>query len=234
MTKILIIGAGSKSKNNPSIKGIGTCLVELLAKKDNISILFTYNQSKKEAEELKNSLLSENNNLKIETIKFNSLNYKTEWRNLESELRKFGTPDIFIYNAGVRFYKKNLTNSEKEMTMNVNYLCPIYLIKKIGQKMAKEAGKGKIIITSSIWAGKHHPFLEEYCTTKGLLNKYVNDHKEYWIKKGINISIISPDVTISPMTEERVEYYENLIKEGKMEKLSSAEEVAESIIKLCF
>lgn len=234
MTKILIIGAGSKSKMNPSIKGIGTCLVELLAKKDNTSILFTYNQSKKEAEELIKLLLSENNSFKIEAIKFNSINYKDEWRNLDSKLQEFGTPDIFIYNAGVRFYKENLTNLEKEKTVKVNYLCPTYLIEKIGQKMNKEHKKGKMILTSSIWAGKHHPFLEEYCMSKGLLNKYIDDHKDYWIKKGIKFSIVSPDVTITPMTEERVEYYGNLVKEGKIKKLSSAEEIAESIVKLCF
>ncbi|MBU1132114.1 SDR family oxidoreductase [Patescibacteria group bacterium] len=234
MTNILIIGAGSKSKNNPSIKGIGTCLVELLAKKDDVSILFTYNQSKKEAEELKNSLLSENNDRKIETVKFNSINYKDEWRNLDLKLQEFGTPNIFIYNAGVRFYKENLTNLEKEKTMKVNYLCPTYLIEKIGQKMAKEHKKGKMIFTSSIWAGKHHPFLEEYCMSKGLLNKYIDDHKDYWIKKGIKISIASPDVAITPMTEERVEYYENLVKEGKRKKLFSAKEIAESIVKLYY
>lgn len=234
ITKILIIGAGSKSKNNPAIKGIGTCLVEFLAKRSDVSILFTYNQSKKDAEALKNSLLSKHNNVKIEVIKFNSTNYEDDWQNLDLKLQEFGTPDIFIYNAGARFYKEKLTNIEKEITMKVNYLCPAYLIEKIGQKMAEEHKNGKMILTSSIWAGKHHPSLEEYCASKGLLNMYVDDHKEYWVKKGINISIVSPDVTITPMTEERLGYYENLVKEGKRKKLSTAEEIAGSIVKLCF
>jgi len=226
MKKILIIGAGSQSSINPEIKGIGTCLVELLSKR-NVEILFTYFKSKEGAENLKKI----KSNAKIDAIKFNCLEYERDWKNLELNIKKTEIPNIFIYNAGIRFYKKILTKEEKQSTLDVNYSCPLFLINKIGNLMAEKYKKGTIIITSSILAGKHHEFLEEYCYTKGLLDKYIQKNKANWQNKGIEIHTIYPNVTITPMTEQRFDYYRNLVKEKKLKKLYTAKEVAKSIIK---
>jgi len=232
--KILVIGAGSQSKHNPSIKGIGTCLIERLSREKQLSILFTYCNSEKGASQLVKRVTLSNPSCEISCLRFNSLRYEKDWSVLDSKLSQFGTPYIFVYNAGVRFYKEELSKDERKETMKVNYHCPIFLIKKIANKMAAAYGRGKIIITSSILAGKHHPFLEEYCSSKGLLKRYVQEHEDYWKNKGIEILVVYPNVTRTPMTEERLDFYRGLVKEGKLQKISSSEEIAESIAKLCF
>ena len=97
--------------------------------------------------------------------------------------------------------------------------------------MTKKHKKGTIIIVSSILAGKHHEFLEEYCYTKGLLDKYIQKNKVSWKNKGVKIHMIYPNVTITPMTEQRFDYYKNLVKEKKLKKLYTGKEVAKFIIK---
>lgn len=231
--RILIIGAGSQSKKDSSIKGIGTCLVERLSREKHLSILFTYCNNEEGANELVKRVTLENTSCELNILRFNSLNYQAEWQNLDYKLQEFGTPNIFVYNAGIRFYKDNLTDSEKEATMKVNYLCPIFLIDKIGEKMIQEHKQGKIILTNSILAGKHHPFLEEYCSSKGLLDRYVQEHKDYWRNKGIEIKVVSPNLTRTPMIEEQIEHYEEEFKQGKRTKIISPEKIAEEIASLC-
>lgn len=232
--RILVIGAGSRSKKDPLIKGIGTCIVERLAEEGNLSILFSYNKSEEGAIELLKKFRAKPPPLEINCFQFDSSKYLSEWEVLESELFKFGTPNIFIYNSGLRYYKKNLTKLEKEATMNVNYSCPVFLIKNIGEKMIEEGIKGKIIIIGSILAGKHHPFLEDYCITKGLMDEYIKENKSYWKKKGIEIQIISPDVTKTPMTEDRIPLYENEVRQGNRSKIDTPESIAEEVSQICF
>jgi NAD(P)-dependent dehydrogenase (short-subunit alcohol dehydrogenase family) len=233
MEKTLIIGAGSRSKKDPAIKGIGTCLVERLAREGRSQILFTYHNSENGAKELIQRACSENPFCKIDSMRFDSLDYRNEWPALEARVSEVGTPDIFIYNAGLRFYKEKLSEQEKEETMTVNYHCPAFLIEKIGKKMAEEHERGRIIVTSSVIAGKHHPFLEDYCNSKGLLNKYVWQHKEKWRERGIEILIVSPGLTVTPMIEERLDFYRDSAKQRRRQRISSAEEIAESIAQLC-
>ncbi len=231
--RVLVIGAGSHSKRYLSIKGIGTCLVERLAREKNLSVLFTYYKSKDGARKLVKEMSLNYPDFDVNCLRFNSLNYKSEWKKLESQLKKFGTPHVFVYNSGLRFYKKSLSDSEKKATMKVNYTCPVFLVEKIGKKMHQKQIRGKIVLISSVLAEKHHPFLEDYCLTKSLLNQYVQKHKDYWKNKGIDIKIISPDVTRTPMTEERIDYYEEEAKGGKRPRIISPEEIAEEIITLC-
>jgi NAD(P)-dependent dehydrogenase (short-subunit alcohol dehydrogenase family) len=230
--KVLVIGAGSYSKKDSAIKGIGTCLVERLAKERNLSVLFTYYQSQEGAEKLIDGVKAERPSFEIDCFRFNSLDYKLDWDNLESKLTKFGTPDVFVYNAGLRVYKKSLTEEEKEATMKVNYSCPVFLIEKIGMKMHREGIKGKIVLTSSVLAGKHHPFLEDYCLSKSLLEKYVQENTEIWKSRGINIKFVSPNLTKTPMIEELIDFYEEEVKQGKRPKIVSPEEIAEEITNL--
>ena len=231
--RVLVIGGGSYSKRDHSIKGIGTCLVERLAKKGYSAILFTYYKSQEGATELAKRVAIENPSCKIDSLRFNSLNYIKECSVLEDKISNFGIPDIFVYNAGLRFYKEEISKDEREKTMAVNYYCPVFLIEKMGEKMAEEHKNGKIIVTSSVLAGKHHLFLEDYCESKGLLNKYIQEHTDAWRDKDIEISVICPGVTKTPMIEERLDYYEGLVKEGRIPKINNPEEIANQICDLC-
>ena len=224
--RVLVIGAGSYSHKNPSIKGIGTCLVERLAKQKDFSVLFTYYKSQEGASRLVRSIKSERPNFEIDCLRFNSLNYELYWKSLESILKEFGTPEVFVYNAGLRVYKKNLTEEEKEATMKVNYYCPVFLIERIGEKMYYGGIKGKIVLTGSVLAGKHHQFLEDYCLSKGLLEKYVQEKTDYWKSREIEIKVVSPNLTRTPMIEERIDFYEEEIKQGKRPKIVSPEKIA--------
>lgn len=231
--KVLVVGAGSYSKKDPSIKGIGTCFVEKLAIEKDLSVLFTYYRSQDGANKLINRIRSKHPNFEIDCLRFNSLNYESDWQELGTRLEKFGIPDIFVYNAGLRYYKENLTESEKEATMQVNLYCPVFLIERIGEKMHQERIRGKIVLTSSVLAGKNHPFLEDYCLSKGLLEKYVQENLEQWKKKGIELSVVSPDVTKTPMTEKRIKFYEDEAEKNKRPRVTSPQEIAEEISNLC-
>ena len=199
-----------------------------------MSVLFTYNQSKDGADRLIREVQLEHPSFGVESFRFNSRNYNSEWRRLSSKLSQFGTPRVFIYNSGLRYYKEHLSDSEKEETMEVNYHCPIFLIEKIGERMVQDGIKGKIVLVGSILAGKHHPFLEDYCLSKGLLTKYVQENSAYWKAQGIEVSIISPNVTRTPMTEENMDLYESEVRQGKRSKIFSPKEVAEEIAVMCF
>lgn len=231
--KVLIVGAGSYSEKDPSIKGIGTCLVERLARQKDFSVLFTYYKSQQGANKLIGGVKSEHPNIEIDCLRFNSLDYESDWQNLELRLTKFGTPNVFVYNAGLRFYRESLTALEKKATLKVNYYCPVFLIERIGEKMHQERINGKIILTSSVLAGKQRPFLEDYCYSKGLLEKYVQEKTEYWKSRGIEIKVVSPNLTRTPMIEERIGFYEEEAKKGKRPKIISPEEIAEEITSLC-
>lgn len=231
--KVLVIGAGSYSKSNPSIKGIGTCLVEKLAGNGYSPILFTYCNSQDGANELIRNVNLIDSSCEIDAFRYNSMIYEREWPRLEGRLSEFGTPDVFVYNAGVRYYKTETTASEREATRNVNYHCPIFLIKKIGNRMAEEHKEGKIIVTSSVLAGAHHPFLEDYCYSKGLLTEFVQQNIKDWKQKGIELFVVLPDITRTPMTEERLEYYQQQVDEGKRPPICNPEEIASLIVTHC-
>ena len=133
----------------------------------------------------------------------------------------------------ISFLAGILTKSEKEATMRVNYYSPVFLIERIGEKMHQERIKGKIILTSSVLAGKHTPFLEDYCLSKGLLEKYAQEKTEYWKLKRIEIRVVLPNLTRTPMIEEQINMYEEEVRQGRRQKIDSPENIAEEIAGLC-
>src|SRR3989344_1752681 len=220
----LVIGAGSVSSRDISIKGIGTAIVESLAK-EGVQVDFTYNKSKNGAQELAKRIK------KITPLPptFFKLDISKDF-NIESMV-KGRIPDILIINAGTRTYSKNPSKDDIENTLKVNYFSVKSIVDKLSNLMSKSGKDGKIIIISSFLAGKSHKYLQTYCDSKKLINDYVLEMVPILAKKNISIVSVCHGFTKTPMTEERLDLYEKMARSREIPsgKVISSQEIADII-----
>jgi short-subunit dehydrogenase len=110
---VFIVGAGSYSQDS-NIIGIGTAIAESFAREEVKQIIFSYNASTKGAIRLERSIKRLSPKTKV--LKF-KVDLSTASKNSPKLLLgKTTKSDIFIYSAGIRFYKKHLTLDEKKQT----------------------------------------------------------------------------------------------------------------------
>ena len=196
-SKVAIVTGGAK--------GIGAEIVRTLAENGYIVIL-NYNNSKVQAEELKNEMLQKGFN--IEVVKADVSNRNEVNSLIEFAIKKFKKIDILINNAGISL-EGLFTDVSEEMwqnIINVNLNSVFNCTQEVLKYMIKEKS-GRIINISSIWGETGASCEVAYSTTKAAINGMTKALAKEVGLSNIRVNAIAPGIINTDMNS-RLSYEE--------------------------
>lgn len=196
-SKVAIVTGGAK--------GIGAEIVRTLAENGYIVIL-NYNNSKVQAEELKNEMLQKGFN--IEVVKADVSNRNEVNSLIEFAIKKFKKIDILVNNAGISL-EGLFTDVSEEMwqkIINVNLNSVFNCTQEVLKYMIKEKS-GRIINISSIWGETGASCEVAYSTTKAAINGMTKALAKEVGLSNIRVNAIAPGIINTDMNN-RLSYEE--------------------------
>jgi 3-oxoacyl-[acyl-carrier protein] reductase len=196
-SKVAIVTGGAK--------GIGAEIVRTLAENGYIVIL-NYNNSKVQAEELKNEMLQKGFN--IEVVKADVSNRNEVNSLIEFAIKKFKKIDILVNNAGISL-EGLFTDVSEEMwqnIINVNLNSVFNCTQEVLKYMIKEKS-GRIINISSIWGETGASCEVAYSTTKAAINGMTKALAKEVGLSNIRVNAIAPGIINTDMNS-RLSYEE--------------------------
>lgn len=196
-SKVAIVTGGAK--------GIGAEIVRTLAENGYIVIL-NYNNSKVQAEELKNEMLQKGFN--IEVVKADVSNRNEVNSLIEFAIKKFKKIDILVNNAGISLGGL-FTDVSEEMwqnIINVNLNSVFNCTQEVLKYMIKEKS-GRIINISSIWGETGASCEVAYSTTKAAINGMTKALAKEVGLSNIRVNAIAPGIINTDMNS-RLSYEE--------------------------
>lgn len=196
-SKVAIVTGGAK--------GIGAEIVRTLAENGYIVIL-NYNNSKLQAEELKNEMLQKGFN--IEVVKADVSNRNEVNSLIEFAIKKFKKIDILVNNAGISL-EGLFTDVSEEMwqkIINVNLNSVFNCTQEVLKYMIKEKS-GRIINISSIWGETGASCEVAYSTTKAAINGMTKALAKEVGLSNIRVNAIAPGIINTDMNS-RLSYEE--------------------------
>jgi 3-oxoacyl-[acyl-carrier protein] reductase len=196
-SKVAIVTGGAK--------GIGAEIVRTLAENGYIVIL-NYNNSKVQAEELKNEMLQKGFN--IEVVKADVSNRNEVNSLIEFAIKKFKKIDILVNNAGISL-DGLFTDVSEEMwqkIINVNLNSVFNCTQEVLKYMIKEKS-GRIINISSIWGETGASCEVAYSTTKAAINGMTKALAKEVGLSNIRVNAIAPGIINTDMNS-RLSYEE--------------------------
>lgn len=196
-SKVAIVTGGAK--------GIGAEIVRTLAENGYIVIL-NYNNSKVQAEELKNEMLQKGFN--IEVVKADVSNRNEVNSLIEFAIKKFKKIDILVNNAGISL-EGLFTDVSEEMwqkIINVNLNSVFNCTQEVLKYMIKEKS-GRIINISSIWGETGASCEVAYSTTKAAINGMTKALAKEVGLSNIRVNAIAPGIINTGMNS-RLSYEE--------------------------
>ena len=196
-SKVAIVTGGAK--------GIGAEIVRTLAENGYIVIL-NYNNSKVQAEELKNEMLQKGFN--IEVVKADVSNRNEVNSLIEFAIKKFKKIDILVNNAGISL-EGLFTDVSEEMwqkIINVNLNSVFNCTQEVLKYMIKEKS-GRIINISSIWGETGASCEVAYSTTKAAINGMTKALAKEVGLSNIRVNAIAPCIINTDMNS-RLSYEE--------------------------
>ena len=211
-------------------RGIGRACALEFAKKG-CNIIINYNNSKKEAIELKEEIIK-NYNVDCIAIKADVSN-EIEVRNMVDKItEKFDKIDILVNNAGIAidttFEDKTIENFRK--TLNVN-LIGTFLVSKYVGKIMLENKYGKIInVSSTNGIDTFYPMSLDYDASKaGVISLTHNLAIEY--SPIINVNAVAPGWTMTDMNKELdKDFIEEEERKILLKRFAKPEEIAKVIV----
>lgn len=196
-SKVAIVTGGAK--------GIGAEIVRTLAENGYIVIL-NYNNSKVQAEELKNEMLQKGFN--IEVVKADVSNRNEVNSLIEFAIKKFKKIDILVNNAGISL-EGLFTDVSEEMwqkIINVNLNSVFNCTQEVLKYMIKEKS-GRIINISSILGETGASCEVAYSTTKAAINGMTKALAKEVGLSNIRVNAIAPGIINTDMNS-RLSYEE--------------------------
>ena len=196
-SKVAIVTGGAK--------GIGAEIVRTLAENGYVVIL-NYNNSKVQAEELKNEMLQKGFN--IEVVKADVSNRNEANSLIEFAIKKFKKIDILVNNAGISL-EGLFTDVSEEMwqkIINVNLNSVFNCTQEVLKYMIKEKS-GRIINISSIWGETGASCEVAYSTTKAAINGMTKALAKEVGLSNIRVNAIAPGIINTDMNS-RLSYEE--------------------------
>ena len=112
---------------------------------------------------------------------------------VDQTIQKFGRIDTLICNAGIDKIKaaEDYNNDEWDQILDVN-LKGVYFCAKFAAQAMLSAGKGSIIVTSSIAGSSGIPGLTPYAASKGGIEQLVRTMAVEWAQRGVRINAVAP------------------------------------------
>lgn len=213
-----------------SSRGIGKSIIEVLARYG-CNVIINYNNSKKEAHELKEYIQSKYN-VKVMVIKADVSN-ETDVKNMiENIINEFGKLDILVNNAGIAidtlFNDKTKENFQKILDVN---LIGTFLVSKYASKYMLKNKYGRIInITSTNGIDTFYPMSLDYDASKaGVISLTKNLAKE--LAPHINVNAVASGWVNTDMTKDLDEtFYNEEIEKIFLKRFANPEEIANVVL----
>jgi len=220
MEKIAIVTGASR--------GIGREIAKQLAK-SNIKVIANYNNSEKEAKELKEELQKEN--IEIDIVKADVSKREEANKLVNFALEKYNKIDILINNAGISEYKlfTEETDEDWNKIINTNLYSAFIMSQAVIPSMVN-LKKGCIINISSIWGIVGGALEVLYSTSKAGLDGMTKALAKELGPSNIRVNSIAPGIIDTKMnnklTKEEIEQIKNEIP---LEKIGKVEDIAKCI-----
>ncbi len=216
MGKIAIVTGGAK--------GIGKEIVRELAK-EGIKVIAGYNQSEKEAIELKKE------NINIDIFKADISKRNGAKSLVEYVLKKYGKVDILVNNAGISEYKifTEETDEDWNRVINTNLYSAFVMCQEVVPNMIHNKS-GNIINISSIWGMVGASLEVLYSVSKAGVDGLTKALAKELGPSNIRVNSIAPGVIDTDMNSNLTKQEKNQLKEQTpLGKIGNTKDIAKCV-----
>ena len=218
--KTIVVTGGSK--------GIGAEIVKTLAM-ENYNVILNYNKSKEQAELIKKKLKT--NEKKVEIFKADVSKREEAKELIKFALKKFGTIDVLINNAGISQTKMflDITDEDWNLMLQNNLTSAFYCIQEALPTMIQRKN-GLIVNISSIWGITGGSCEVHYSAAKAGLDGMTKALAKELGPSNIRVNSIAPGMIDTDMNKEYSENEINEIKEETpLKKIGKPAEIAKCV-----
>lgn len=220
MEKVAIITGASR--------GIGREIAKQLAR-NKVKVIANYNQSEKEAKELKAEL--EKENIEIDIIKADVSKRKEAQELVKFVLDKYKKIDVLVNNAGISEYKMFIDETDEDWNkiINTNLYSVFVMSQEVIPNMVHYK-EGCIINISSIWGMVGASLEVLYSISKAGMNGMTKALAKELGPSNIRVNAIAPGIIKTDMNANLTqEELKNLEKEIPLERIGKAEDIAKCV-----
>ena len=220
MEKVVIVTGASR--------GIGREIARQLAR-NNMKVVANYNQSEKEAKELKEEL--EKENIMIDIVKADITRREEAKKLVQFALQKYNKIDILINNVGISEYKlfTDETDEDWKRIMDTNLYSAFVMSQEVIPNMIHNK-VGCIINISSIWGVTGASLDVLYSTSKAGLNGMTKALAKELGPSNIRVNAIAPGIIQTSMNNKfSKEELEEIKEEIPLEKIGKTEDIAKCV-----
>ncbi len=220
MEKVAIITGASR--------GIGREIAKQLAR-NKVKVIANYNQSEKEAKELKAEL--EKENIEIDIIKADVSKRKEAQELVKFVLDKYKKIDVLVNNAGISEYKMFIDETDEDWNkvINTNLYSAFVMSQEVIPNMVHYK-EGCIINISSIWGMVGASLEVLYSISKAGMNGMTKALAKELGPSNIRVNAIAPGIIKTDMNANLTqEELKNLEKEIPLERIGKAEDIAKCV-----
>lgn len=220
MEKVAIITGASR--------GIGREIAKQLAKSQ-IKVIANYNQSEKEANELKKEL--EKENITIDIVKADISKREGAHKLVQIALKKYNKVDILVNNAGISEYKifTDETDEDWNRVINTNLYSAFVMSQEVIPNMIHYK-KGCIINISSIWGITGAALEVLYSISKAGMNGMTKALAKELGPSNIRVNAIAPGMIQTEMNNRfSEEELQELKEEIPLERIGEVSDIAKCV-----
>ena len=220
MSKVAIVTGASK--------GIGREIAKTLAKNE-IKVIANYNNSEKEAKELKEELKKEN--IEIDIVKADVSTRKGTNKLAKYALEKYKKIDILINNAGISEYKlfTEETDEDWQRVINTNLYSAFAMSQEVIPSMVHQKN-GLIINISSAWGVVGGALEVIYSVSKAGIDGLTKALAKELGPSNIRVNSIAPGMINTKMNSNlNEEEIENLKEETPLGKIGDPKDIAKCV-----
>ena len=220
MSKVAIVTGASK--------GIGREIAKTLAKNE-IKVIANYNNSEKEAKELKEELKKEN--IEIDIVKADVSTRKGTNKLAKYALEKYKKIDILINNAGISEYKlfTDETDEDWQRVINTNLYSAFAMSQEVIPSMVHQKN-GLIINISSAWGVVGGALEVIYSVSKAGIDGLTKALAKELGPSGIRVNSIAPGFINTEMNNSYTQKeIEDIKEEIPLEKIGETSDIAKCV-----
>ncbi len=154
-------------------------------------------------------------------------------------VRQLGRLDVLVNNAGAHGRKPavDITRDDWERIFDPNLTGTFFLTQQFGRYLIANERRGSVVFITSTHAVRGAAVRLMYGVSKGALHQMTRMLAVEWAPNGIRVNAVAPGrmLTDSPSRQETgtdPKYIEAMIKRTPLNRLATAEEVADAVVYL--